>query len=158
MRFLLVFCASCATLHAEPRTCPSANAIVVDTANHKMLLCESGHPVRELSVALGGGGIGKQREGDRKTPLGSYSLAEPRQSEKFHTFIEVGYPTADQRAAGLTGGDVGIHGPSRKRAWLGRLRNFFDWTDGCIAVATDDEIDAVAAWVRASKTARVVIE
>ncbi len=133
--------------HAGPPRCPRDPAIVVDTTRHVLGLCEAGHVVRELPVALGGGGVGKRREGDRKTPLGSYALGAPRVSAKFHLFVPIGYPTRDQAARGLTGGDIGVHGPSRRASWLGRLRNWFDWTDGCIAVACDGVIDELASWI-----------
>lgn len=154
VRWLLVL-AMCAPAYAD--TCPRDTAIVVDTAAHRMTLCQAGSAVHQYRVAIGRGGIGKAREGDRKTPLGSYPLAAPRASAKFHQFIEVGYPTPAQRAQGLTGGDIGIHGPSRTYAWLGRLRNHVDWTSGCIAVATDDAIDEIAAWTARAKPARVII-
>jgi len=154
---LLVF-AACGISHASP-SCPrDPAAIVVDTREHRMTLCEVGVAVRDLPVAIGSGGVDKQREGDRKTPLGSYSLASPQLSDKFHKFLLIGYPTADQRARGKTGGDVGLHGPSRKHDWLGRLRNWLDWTDGCIAVATDEAIDQVARWVTEKHARRIVIE
>jgi murein L,D-transpeptidase YafK len=153
MRFVLVVVAAC----ARPVQCPLDTTIVVDTASHRLALCEGGSVARELSVAIGGGGVDKGREGDRKTPRGSYELGAPRVSQKFHVFIPVAYPTSAQRAEGRTGGDIGIHGPSRKHAWLGRLRNWVDWTDGCIAVATDDAIDAVVTWVARAKPRRVVI-
>lgn len=144
---------------ASPIACPrDAAAIVVDTNAHRMALCEAGVAVRELSVAIGTGGVDKQREGDQKTPLGSYPLSPPRASARFHTFILIGYPTAEQRANGLTGSAVGIHGPSRKHDWLGRTRNWVDWTNGCIAVATDEAIDQVAAWMTKTGAHRVVIE
>jgi murein L,D-transpeptidase YafK len=143
---------------ARPMQCPIDTAIVVDTASHRMALCEGGVVAAQLSVAIGGGGVDKQHEGDRKTPRGSYPLGPPRSSAKFNTFVPVGYPTPAQRSAGRTGGDIGIHGPSRKRAWLGRLRNWVDWTDGCIAVATDDAIDKVARWIARAKPKRVQID
>lgn len=118
--------------------------VVVLTAPHRMVLCNRGSAEAEYQVDLGSGGIGKQKRGDAKTPLGVYPLAAPRHSDSFHTFIYVGYPTVDQRKQGFTGSDIGIHGP-----WRGgpaALRT--DWTLGCIAVGTDAEIDAVAAWVK----------
>jgi L,D-transpeptidase catalytic domain len=43
---------------------------------------------------------------------------------------------------------VGIHGPDRHFRWAGRLNTWFDWTAGCIALATDEEVQAVAAWIQ----------
>jgi murein L,D-transpeptidase YafK len=152
----LIVLVGCA--HAAPIKCPVGDAsIVVDTSEHRMALCEAGKPIEELPVAIGGGGTGKVREGDRKTPIGSFALAAPRTSSKFHVFIGIGYPTSVQISQGATGGDVGIHGPSRRYGWLSGVRNWFDWTDGCIAVASDQAIDRVARWVRDARPGRVEI-
>lgn len=139
--------ATCSIACAGPVRCPAGSTIVVDTQSHEMTLCERGHAVRTLPVAIGRGGTDKRREGDHKTPIGSYGLDEARPSAKFHRFIGVRYPTPEQAARGFTGSAVGIHGPSRKHSWLGGIRNWFDWTDGCIAVETDEAIDELAAWM-----------
>jgi L,D-peptidoglycan transpeptidase YkuD (ErfK/YbiS/YcfS/YnhG family) len=122
--------------------------VVVDTRAHQMHLCDRGGIDRTFAVALGVSGVGKQREGDNRTPLGHYGLGPPRASKGFHIFVPVGYPTREQARRGFTGGAIGIHGPPRGYGSLARLVAE-DWTAGCIAVATDSDIDAVAAWVRA---------
>ena len=109
---------------------------------------ETGRPVAEYRVALGRGGTGKHVQGDEKTPLGTYALGAPRPSSRFGTFIPVAYPTPEQQLQGFTGGDVGIHGPDRRFRWVGRATAWFDWTAGCIALGTDEEVLAVAAWMR----------
>ena len=134
---------------------PEGVRVVVDTAARELLLCESGRAARSYPVALGRGGLDKKREGDGRTPLGEYPLAAPRASAQFHTFLAVGYPTAEQRKAGLTGGAVGVHGPGRSFRFLGPLTTATDWTAGCIAVASDAQIDEIAAWVR-THAARVI--
>lgn len=133
------------------------NAIVIDADAHRLLLCRDEKPEREFSVSLGKGGLDKRVTGDNRTPLGAYSLGAPRPSQDFHLFIPVGYPTAQQAAAGLTGGDIGIHGPKKGWRWLGRLLNVRDWTRGCIAVNRTQDIEAIAAWVGLHHTARVEI-
>jgi murein L,D-transpeptidase YafK len=128
--------------------CPSVGArVVVDTSARELSLCEGGHATHRYTVALGRGGLDKKREGDGRTPLGEYPLAAPRASAQFHTFLAVGYPTAEQRKAGLTGGAVGVHGPGRSFRLLGPLVTATDWTAGCIAVASDAQIDEIAGWV-----------
>jgi murein L,D-transpeptidase YafK len=114
--------------------------------------------VQRYRVRFGFGGLGKTREGDRKTPLGTYALDAPRASAKYGTFIGLGYPTEAQRAAGYTGSAVGVHGPGRSSRWLGRVSTWFDTTDGCIALGTDEEMDALAAWVREAGARSIVIE
>lgn len=123
-------------------------SVLVDTVAHELRLCRQGRSTRTFPVAIGSGGTGKRRRGDAKTPLGTYPLGTPRASKRFGTFIPIAYPTPAQRQAGHTGGDVGVHGPARAFAWAGALNNQFDWTQGCIAVASDTEIAELAAWVR----------
>jgi murein L,D-transpeptidase YafK len=146
---------ACARPAAEParnaQDCGEREtAIVIDTRAHQMHLCRQGENDRTYSVALGIRGVGKQRQGDNRTPLGKYLLAAPRASRDFHTFIHVGYPTPAQARMGFTGSAIGIHGPPRGLQSFAELASLVtrDWTAGCIAVATDEEIEQVAAWVR----------
>lgn len=130
-------------------SCSAPDArIIVDTKAHALLLCERDKEIAAFGVRLGRGGTGKTKEGDGKTPLGTYPLGEPRKSERFGIFISIGYPTPEQRQRGYTGGDVGVHGPHRFVRWLGSLVNTFDSSDGCVGLATDAEIERIAAWVK----------
>jgi murein L,D-transpeptidase YafK len=127
--------------------------VLVVTKDHELLLCERGREVASYRVALGRAGTGKRAQGDDKTPLGSYTLGAPRPSPRFGTFIPIAYPTREQRLRGFTGTAVGIHGPARRFRWAGRLNAWADWTAGCVALATDDEVEAIAAWVQKLKPA-----
>ena len=127
---------------------PGETSIVVSTNAHELVACKNGKAELLYAVAIGRGGTGKTVEGDRKTPLGDYPLGPPRPSNRFRTFIPIGYPTERQVRDGLTGSDVGIHGPSRLFSWIGSPSVWTDWTLGCIALARDADIDTLAAWVR----------
>jgi murein L,D-transpeptidase YafK len=133
-------------------------AVVVNTEDHRLHLCQAGRPIAGYRVALGAGGTGKQREGDGKTPLGAYQLAPPRASASYGTFVHVGYPTPAQQRAGLTGSAVGIHGPPRGWSGGSALATAVDWTAGCIAVGSDAEIEAISAWLRRLQVRSVRIE
>ena len=133
-------------------------AVVVDLDRSDLWLCNQGVSEGSYSVSLGSGGLGKRRQGDNKTPVGVYSLGKPRPSrDKFHIFIPVGYPTAKQKAQGYTGSAIGIHGPKDGYRWLGPLNSLVDWTQGCIAVASVEEIEEIARWVRRNRVARVYL-
>jgi hypothetical protein len=41
--------------------------------------------------------------------------------------------------------------------WLGRLVNTFDSTDGCVGIATDEQMESIAAWVRRLKASQIVL-
>ena len=146
---LLAACSACFGEPVSPASCRGeGTGILVETAEHRLVLCENDTVTGQFAVALGRGGTGKTREGDRKTPLGDYPLGPPRASASFGTFIPIGYPTREQARAGLTGSAVGIHGPRREAGFLGRFGTSVDWTLGCIAVASDEEIETIARWVR----------
>jgi L,D-peptidoglycan transpeptidase YkuD (ErfK/YbiS/YcfS/YnhG family) len=136
-------------------------AVVIDTRAHQMHLCHAGKVERTFAVALGSRGVGKQHQGDNRTPLGRYGLGPPRASKGFHIFVPVNYPTPAQARMGFTGSAIGIHGPPRGYETLAQLAMLVaqDWTAGCIAVATDADIEAVAAWLRTRsvKDVRLVV-
>lgn len=148
---------ACARRPPPPPACPPADVVVlVETAEHRLALCEAGAVAAVFPVALGSAGTGKRAEGDRRTPLGAYALGAPRPSAAYGTFVPIGYPTPEQRRAGFSGGHVGIHGPARSMRRAGRLNTSADWTAGCVALGSDAEASAVAAFV-ARRRAGVVL-
>ncbi len=156
---VLVLLLSCkpASVAASNAACAAdGDLVVVETRAHTLWLCSEHRAVARIRIALGRGGLDKAREGDGRTPLGTYALGAPKTSSRFRTFIPIGYPTAEQRARGFTGKAVGIHGPDRRASWLGALSTWIDWTAGCVATGTDDEIAQVAAFVR-DRSPRVVL-
>jgi L,D-peptidoglycan transpeptidase YkuD (ErfK/YbiS/YcfS/YnhG family) len=149
-----LFLATCGMLAAfrlragSPLSClPDRAEVLVDTQSRKLALCENGVNHGQYTVRLGFHGVGKSREGDSKTPLGTYSLGRARNSIEHGQFALIGYPTEAQKAQGYTGSAVGIHGPKRDARWLGVLVNVFNTTDGCVGLATDAEMKAVALWL-----------
>jgi L,D-peptidoglycan transpeptidase YkuD (ErfK/YbiS/YcfS/YnhG family) len=157
---LLVVVSLAATTPSAPPPRPTAprstsacrageTAVVVDTTAHRLYLCGNGAAERSFTVALGANGVDKRRAGDNRTPLGSYALGTPRASASFHRFVPVAYPTPAQSRAGFTGTAIGIHGPPRGLEDAARLRALVatDWTAGCIAVATNDDIETIVRWL-----------
>ncbi len=136
---------------------PQAARIEVLAKQHKLVVCEAGHPIREYGVRLAKAGVGKTREGDRKLPLGVYPLGTPRKSADYGWFVPIGYPTEAQREQGMTGGDIGIHGTSRGLRWLGHVANWLDTTDGCVGIAADEEMEEILAWLSSHRGADIDI-
>ena len=134
----------------------------VSTAEHRLYLCEHSQVSASYPVTLGSAPGAKQREGDRRTPRGRYRLSPARRSSKFGWFVGVGYPSAAQRPQGYTGSAVGVHGPPRQLARLGvSLPSWIlalDWTDGCIAVSTDTEMETIVHWLARTRARAIVIE
>jgi murein L,D-transpeptidase YafK len=137
--------------HAESLCKGGDLRIVVDLDEHKLVLCDQAKALESFGVRLGHGGTGKTRAGDGKTPIGTSPLGQPRASQRYGIFIPIGYPTAEQRKKGLSGGAVGVHGPDRRVKWLGRLVNTFDTSDGCVGLAKDEEMERIAKCVRSAK-------
>lgn len=142
----------------RPSPCPrSGDTIVVLTDARALWLCAGGAPEARFPIALGRSGVGKRRRGDGRTPVGTYALGDPRPSARYGTFIPISYPTRAQAARGFTGGSVGIHGPPRG---MDAARDYpvteLDWTLGCIATGTDEEVGAIAEFVRARRPSVVI--
>ncbi|STX55636.1 Uncharacterized protein conserved in bacteria [Legionella beliardensis] len=144
-------------LFASTTTCPLLNGINVHTATRILNICKRGTVIKTFKIALGYKGVGKRQAGDNKTPIGLYGLAYPRKSTQFKIFIPILYPTSRQLAAGYTGRDVGIHGPTQSPSLLSWLNNLPSSTRGCIAVGKNNYIEYVANWVKANPGTKVLI-
>ena len=141
----------------EEKKCLLDNGIVVHGSKRQLLVCEKNKPIYEFKVALGTNGLGKQKTGDRKTPLGLYTLGQPRKSGKFGMFIPIKYPTLAQRVSGYTGTHVGIHGPHWQFKSKTELNTSRDWTQGCIALGNEQIIKTISQWVATHPNTRVLI-
>ncbi|WP_028387904.1 L,D-transpeptidase family protein [Legionella fairfieldensis] len=144
-------------LYASTETCPLSSGINVYTTKRILTICKQGAVIKTFKVALGYKGVGKKRAGDNKTPIGLYRLAHPRKSTQFKMFIPILYPTSKQLAAGYTGRDVGIHGPTQSSSWFRWVNNLPGSTRGCIAVGKNNHIEYVANWVKENPGAKILI-
>jgi hypothetical protein len=107
---------------------------------------------------------GKRVQGDGRTPVGRYYIADKNPDSRFHRFLGINYPNVEDAERGyrgqligveqwadiflanlrgaappwhtVLGGRVGIHGLG------GRPNVPVDWTEGCIAVS-DEEIEFI---------------
>lgn len=134
------------------RICEGRDGDIIYLASTRGLyLCSNGEVAHAMVSAIGSNGLGKVKEGDRKTPVGRYWLGLPRASNRYGIFIPVGYPNADDMEQGRTGTHIGIHGPLRFGPFLsacsGVDRVHSDWTAGCLAVGRDSQIQVIANWV-----------
>lgn len=133
-------------------SCPArGTAVIVETSAHRLALCEAGEELRTFRVAIGSGGVAKKRVGWAQTPLGVFTLAAPRASKQFHTFIPLVNPDPKRFSAWA----IGLHGPPRESKDASEVNVASDWTWGCIAVESDALIDEVATFVREKRVTRV---
>jgi murein L,D-transpeptidase YafK len=126
---------------------PIADKVVVEKGARKLHLLKGGVAFRSFDIALGIRPVGdKEREGDFKTPEGSYLLDARNPDSEYFLAIHVSYPDSRDRAEARRkgvdpGGAIMIHGqpndPTRSEAYY-RTQ---DWTNGCIAVSNSDMID-----------------
>ncbi len=145
-----------ATSFANATSCHLLNGINVYTKKQILNICKHGSVVKTFKVAIGYNGAGKKRSGDNKTPVGLYGLASPRKSTQFKMFIPILYPTSKQLAAGYTGRDVGIHGPTQSSGLLS-WNHLPSATRGCIAIGQNNYIEYVANWVKTNPGAKILI-
>jgi murein L,D-transpeptidase YafK len=142
---------------------PPGQVIEIWKGERKMALREGDVVIKEFRVSLGGAPThGKELQGDNRTPVGRYYVSERNAASRFHRFLGISYPNAEdaerayqRRLIGpsqwadiffanlrgdapppytVLGGKVGIHG------YGGRPYLPIDWTQGCVAVS-DPEIE-----------------
>ena len=121
--------------------------IVVHKTGRRMELMREGEVVATYRISLGlvPGGH-KQREGDFRTPEGSYRLTRRNANSEFFLAVQVSYPEAAdlalaRRNGWQPGGSIMVHGlPNVLKYPRERYLNT-DWTDGCIALSNEDMLD-----------------
>ena len=121
-----------------PLTAP-IDRILVEKAARRMTLYRDGVALRVYRVSLGFAPEGdKERQGDGRTPEGSFRVDRKNARSRFHFSLGIDYPQPEDVTRAVTagaspGGDIFIHG--QPRGVYGRQRIPRDWTAGCIAVS-----------------------
>ena len=126
----------------------SVDRILIEKSTRRLMLISQGEVLKSYKIALGGNPIGpKERQGDNKTPEGTYVIDGRNKDSRFHLSLHISYPNErDKKRAkelGVSpGGDIMIHGIKNGFSWVGDAHSGVDWTKGCIAV-TDEEIEEI---------------
>ena len=135
---------------ADEETLPWAEKepifVVVRQSCRTLDVYRYGKRIRSYPAVFGQGGTPKLTEGDRRTPVGLYSIIAKRPHERWHHFFLLDYPNAsdvyhlqqakasgDVAEAAGTGGNVGIHGTDKPD----KNARGVDWTWGCVSVGND---------------------
>ena len=116
--------------------------LLMETKSSRLFVFENDNGIPKLLKSfyssIGLFGDRKQKEGDKKTPIGVYQirkeLDKPR-ADGFlgNTALTLDYPNADDKSVGRTGYGIWIHGvPSNVHVRLPRS------SDGCLALANSD--------------------
>lgn len=130
-------------LVAESAEAAAVRSILIDKSARTVTILDHSDKPRVLTGARFGSGWKdgpKRRRGDKRTPEGSYHVAEMRKdgTYKYLPALLLNYPNAMDRAISARNGwDPGdfilIHGPP---GWMPiDMHPPGDWTDGCIALS-----------------------
>ncbi|HSY98783.1 MAG TPA: L,D-transpeptidase family protein [Terriglobales bacterium] len=153
MRTLVTGMFLCASVLFGLNEKASVDRIVVYKYERRMVLLSDGMELRSYRVALGGEPSGpKVRQGDHRTPEGSYVLDSKNPNSHFYKAFHISYPNSKDIAVakklGVSpGGDIMLHGLPKEYAFVGKAHSLHDWTDGCIAVS-NEEMDEIWKLVR----------
>jgi lipoprotein-anchoring transpeptidase ErfK/SrfK len=129
-----------------------ADKILIEKKERLLMLLSRGKVLKTYKIALGGNPNGpKERQGDNKTPEGTYVIDSRNKDSRYHLSLHISYPNEKDkkraRELGVSpGGNIMIHGIKNGFSWAGDYHTEVDWTKGCIAV-TDQEIEEIAKLV-----------
>ncbi len=116
--------------------------VVVDTNRSRLYLFENragkARLVQDFYVSIGQNGIGKQREGDKRTPIGVYFVTGRIDPEALPDLygrgaFPVNYPNEWDKRLGRTGYGIWLHGvPAATYSRIPKA------SEGCLAIANED--------------------
>ena len=127
----------------------SVDKILIEKKARQLMLISKGEVLKTYKIALGGNPNGpKERQGDNKTPEGTYCIDSRNKDSHYHLSLHISYPNERDKKRtkelGVSpGGNIMIHGMKNGFSWVGDFHAEVDWTKGCIAV-TDEEIEEIA--------------
>ncbi|MBI4189113.1 MAG: L,D-transpeptidase family protein [Betaproteobacteria bacterium] len=137
------------------------HAIIVDTRQSTLYVFENhdGVPqyVADYYVSLGKNGVGKLKEGDKKTPLGVYHVTDNLPRAKLSDFygsgaFPINYPNEWDRRQGRDGYGIWLHGsPSDTYSRPPRA------SDGCVAL-TNQDLEAIGKNMRIGVTPVIIAD
>ena len=123
----------------------SPHAFVVDAQTQRLYWLQLDDPSKRAPqvmaswyVSLGKAGVGKQIEGDNKTPLGVYRIVRRRLDTELPAFYGAGalvldYPNAVDRLLGRTGSGIWLHGSPPDTYTRDPLAS-----EGCVVLSNSD--------------------
>jgi len=121
--------------------------VIVHKGKRVLEMYRDGTMVASYKISLGLVPTGqKQREGDYRTPEGSYRLTRRNARSDFFLAVQVSYPEAAdialaRRNGWAPGGAIMVHGLPNVLKYSRERYLSNDWTDGCIALSNEDMLD-----------------
>ena len=149
--------------------------LLIKRSEQRLVVKKDDQVVRSFHVALGcGGSQAKAGVGDRRTPKGDYHIVQVRDSDRFHMFIQLDYPSVRDAINALKakriskqeyrdildahifgrlppqntrlGGAIGIHGIGVETKNKLEIHQLANWTQGCIALR-NNEVEQLASYI-----------
>jgi murein L,D-transpeptidase YafK len=141
---------SSASLQKSRSTRPISNNnpyyIVIDKSDYELKVYDEEGWYATYPIVFGSKDLGdKMREGDRRTPTGTFKVVLKKIHPKWSYELLLDYPTpeshrrfAERKAKGLIpksariGDGIAIHATRPEEEWT--IDNYYNWTDGCVSV------------------------
>lgn len=134
----------------QPSKDPSSISILVEKSKYRLTVFQQRKAIKSYPVVFGGNPTGdKLREGDKKTPEGTFRIRAQYPHAEWSKFLWLDYPTpyswqkhyrakADGTINPLQsiGGEVGIHGVPQ--GYDDSIDNRTNWTLGCVSLKNKD--------------------
>ncbi len=131
------------------KTAPKENNtfyIIIDKSDYQLKIYDSTGWYASFPVVFGISGLGdKLQSGDKKTPEGHFTIIQKKVHPKWSYELLLDYPNGEsielfeeRKNKGLLpknasiGNGIAIHATRPKEEWT--VDNFYNWTDGCVAV------------------------
>ena len=126
-------------------TAQQASQIVVSKADKTMYLFQGETLLKSYRISMGRHWQDghKQKEGDERTPEGTYRIDWRNPKSSAYLSLHISYPNQQDsesaKAGGYSpGGNIMIHGLPNGWGALGKLHQIMDWTDGCLGVTNEE--------------------
>lgn len=127
--------------------------IIIDKSSYELYVYDTQGWFATYPVVFGNNTLDdKKMEGDRKTPEGSFKIANKRVHDKWDRYMGLDYPTKEslekfrQRqkngevpSKATPGGGIGIHGTWPNEDYV--VDRYKNWTNGCISLKNSDVED-----------------
>lgn len=120
--------------------------IIIDKSDYELKVFDEEGWYATYPIVFGSKDLSdKMREGDRRTPEGSFKIIIKKIHPKWGPELLLDYPTPDsyqkfteRKAKGLIGKNakigngIAIHATRPEEEWT--VDNYYNWTDGCVSV------------------------
>jgi murein L,D-transpeptidase YafK len=120
--------------------------IIIDKSDYELKVYDEEGWYATYPIVFGSKDLGdKMKEGDRKTPNGSFKIILKKIHNKWGPELLLDYPNQtslekfnDRKRKGIIsktakiGAGIAIHATRPEEEWT--IDNFYNWTDGCVSV------------------------